>query len=88
MKKNYYQTFFLLLILITFSSCAPKGNTSHEYGFFAGIWHGFCFFPFALLGKLFSFDIGLYAEHNTGFLYWLGYFFGIGGLAGGARSRY
>lgn len=68
------------------SSCAPKGYTSDEYGFFSGIWHGFCF-AFALVGKLFGAKIGLYAENNTGFFYWLGFILGLGGLGGGAGRR-
>ncbi len=87
-KKNYLQITLMVLVVLTISSCAPKGHTSDEYGFFSGIWHGICF-PFALLGKLFSFKIGLYAENNSGFFYWLGFILGLGGLGGGgARSRY
>lgn len=86
-KKNYIQIAFLLFVILTISSCAPKGSTYNEYGFFSGVWHGICF-PFALIGKLFSFKIGLYAENNSGFLYWLGFIFGLGGLGGGGASRY
>ena len=85
-KKNYIQITFLLIVLLTISSCAPKGHTSDEYGFFSGIWHGICF-PFALIGKLLSFNLGLYAENNSGFFYWLGFIIGLGGLGGGASSR-
>lgn len=73
------------LILFTVSSCAPKGGTQTEYGFLSGIIHGIVF-VFSLIGKLFGFNIGLYAEHNSGFFYWLGFIIGIGGLGGGARS--
>lgn len=72
-------------ILFTLTSCAPAGYSSHEYGFFGGIWHGFLFF-FALIGKLFGADIGLYADNNTGFTYWLGFIIGIGGLGGGGAA--
>jgi hypothetical protein len=74
-----------LFILTSLTSCAPEGDSSHQYGFFSGMLHGFIF-VFALIGKLFSFDVGLYAEHNTGFFYWLGFIIGIGGLGGGASS--
>ncbi len=74
----------LFLILLGISSCAPEGRTYDEYGFFSGIIHGFCF-PFALIGKIVGADVGLYAEHNSGFFYWIGFLFGIGGLGGGAR---
>jgi hypothetical protein len=74
-------------LLLTLTACAPENYTTKEYGFFNGIWHGICF-PFALIGKLFGSDIGLYAEHNSGFLYWLGLIFGLGILGGGgAGSR-
>lgn len=77
----------LFFVLSVFSSCAPEGYTYDEYGFWSGIWHGLCF-GFAIIGKIFGADVGLYAENNTGFTYWLGFFFGIGGLGGGAyRSR-
>jgi hypothetical protein len=77
----------LIFVVINLSSCAPAGYTSHRSGFFSGIIHGFVFI-FALLGKLFGFHNGLYAENNTGFFYWLGFIIGIGGLGGGgAASR-
>lgn len=79
------------MIIFFLSSCAPSGTTYKEYGFFSGIIHGFVF-PFALIGKLFGAHIGLYADNNTGFFYWLGFILGIGFLGGGggsaARSRY
>ncbi|MBM3161650.1 MAG: hypothetical protein FJZ66_09985 [Bacteroidetes bacterium] len=86
MKKNQKLTYIFISILFIVSSCAPEGYTSDEYGFFSGIWHGICL-PFALIGKLFGADIGIYAENNSGFLYWLGFIFGIGSLGGGAYRR-
>jgi hypothetical protein len=86
MKKNKIIIgVILLFVLLNITSCAPKGVSATEYGFFSGIIHGIVF-VFALIGKLFGFNIGLYAEHNTGFFYWLGFILGIGGLGGGARS--
>jgi len=76
---------FLVFIMIVLTSCAPEGHTSKEYGFFAGLIHGFIFF-FALIGKLFGADIGIYAENNTGFFYWLGFIIGICGLGGGGAA--
>lgn len=75
----------LVLTMVLVSSCAPKGYTSHEYGFFSGFIHGIVF-PFALLGKLFGVETGLYAENNSGFFYWLGFVLGISGLGGGGRA--
>lgn len=85
-RKGYIQIFLLLMIVMTISSCAPEGRTATEYGFFGGIIHGICL-PFAIIGKIFGADIGIYAEHNTGFFYWIGFLLGIGGLGGGAASR-
>jgi hypothetical protein len=76
----------MLVFLMSLSSCAPKGYESSESGFFSGIWHGLIII-FSLIGKLFGANIGIYAEHNSGFFYWLGFIIGIGGLGGGASSR-
>ena len=84
-KKNYFQIFVFLLIVLSISSCAPKGSTYDEYGLFSGIWHGICF-PFAIIGKIFGADIGIYAENNSGFFYWIGFLFGLSFLGGGGAS--
>jgi len=81
--KSSLSTIVLILLV---SSCAPEGYTSDEYGFFSGIWHGVCL-PFAIIGKIFGSDIGIYAENNSGFLYWIGFIIGLGGLGGGAYRR-
>jgi hypothetical protein len=85
MKKNILLISLAAIFLFSFSSCAPAGDTDKEYGFFSGILHGIVFF-FALIGKLFGADVGLYAENNTGFFYWLGFIIGIGVLGGGGYS--
>ncbi len=86
MKK---QTLCYILIFffcaLNLMSCAPAGHTAASYGFFSGILHGFLF-VFALIGKLFGVHCGIYAEHNTGFFYWLGFIIGLGGLGGGGRE--
>ena len=81
----------LLIILFSFSSCAPESYSTREYGFFSGIIHGFLL-VFALIGKLFGMHFGLYAFHNTGFFYYLGFLIGLsafggGGAASGRRRR-
>lgn len=75
----------LLICISSLYSCAPRGYESHEAGFFSGIWHGFILL-FSLIGKLFGANIGIYAEHNTGFFYWLGFIIGIVGLSGGGSA--
>lgn len=74
-----------MLLILSLSSCAPEGHTYKEYGFLNGIWHGICF-PFAIIGKIFGADIGIYAENNSGFFYWIGFLIGLGGLGGGGAS--
>jgi len=83
MKKNKFILLLLLVIILTsLSSCAPSGYVEREAGFFSGLWHGIIII-FSLIGKLFGGDIGIYAEHNTGFTYWLGFIMGICGYGGG-----
>lgn len=74
------------MLVFSISSCAPEGRTYNEYGFFSGIWHGICF-PFAIIGKIFGADIGIYAQNNSGIFYWIGFLIGLGGLGGGASRR-
>jgi hypothetical protein len=80
-------TYLLLFVVFTtcLTSCAPEGYETKESGFFSGLWHGFII-VFSLIGKLFGADIGIYAEHNTGFTYWLGFIIGIGGFGGGGSA--
>ena len=86
MKKNEILIGLLLIIFFSsLSSCAPKGYVSNEAGFISGIWHGFIL-VFSLIGKLFGADIGIYAEHNSGFFYWFGFIIGIGGIGGGSSA--
>lgn len=85
-QHKYIKIAVIAILILSISSCAPDGYTSKEYGFFSGIWHGICL-PFALIGKLFGSDIGIYAENNTGFFYWLGFIVGCGILGGGASRR-
>lgn len=83
MKKSKVAILLVFIILLTcLYSCAPSGYVPREAGFFSGWWHGFII-VFSLIGKLFGGDIGIYAEHNTGFTYWLGFIMGICGLGGG-----
>jgi len=86
MKANKIAFGLILVFCIAnLSSCAPNGYLPREAGFFSGLWHGFIIL-FSLIGKLFGADIGIYAEHNTGFFYWLGFIIGIGGFGGGGGS--
>jgi hypothetical protein len=54
----------------------PIGNTQKEYGFLHGISHGIQW-TFNFLFQLFSNEVSLYAKHNSGLNYWLGYILGL-----------
>lgn len=86
MKKTApLKLFILFAFAFLLISCAPKGYSYNEAGFFTGIWHGFIII-FSLIGKLFGANIGIYAEHNSGFFYWLGFILGIGSFGGGGST--
>ncbi len=72
----------ILLVLFFVTSCAPVGMSQEEYGFLYGIVHGFIS-PFVLIARLFGAHIGLYAQHNAGTIYWLGFILGLVLLLGG-----
>lgn len=84
-KQNIVIGLLLFFVLTNLVSCASPDYESQASGFFSGILHGFVII-FALIGKLFGADVGLYAEHNTGFFYWLGFIIGLGGLGGGGAA--
>jgi len=77
----------LLLVLFLVTSCAPVGMSDQQYGFLYGIVQGFIS-PFVLIAKLLGAQVGLYAENNTGMLYWAGYILGILILLGGGGGGY
>ncbi len=77
----------LLLVLFLVTSCAPVGMSRQEYGLLYGVVHGFIS-PFVFIAKLFGAHVGLYAENNTGLLYWLGFILGIILLLGGGGGGY
>ncbi len=79
-----------LLVLFFVTSCAPDGMTQEKYGLLYGIVHGFIS-PFTLIAKLLGAHVGVYAENNTGALYWVGFVLGLlillGGGGGGVARR-
>jgi len=85
MIKNKLTIGLLFILTLGIVSCAPEGYEHEKAGFFSGIWHGFII-VFSLIGKVIGRDIGLYAEHNTGFGYWIGFLIGLGGFGGGSNS--
>jgi hypothetical protein len=85
--KRIFVGSLVLLVLFFITSCAPVGVTTEEYGFLFGIIHGIIS-PFTLIAKLLGANIGLYAEHNTGLLYWVGFILGVVLLLGGGGGGY
>ena len=71
-----------VLVLMNLTACASSGHDATPSGFLSGLIHGFVII-FALIGKLFGMDVGIYAQNNTGAFYWLGFIIGIGGFGGG-----
>ena len=71
-----------VFVLLNLTACASSGADATPSGFISGLIHGFVII-FALIGKLFGMEVGLYAQNNTGFFYWLGFIIGIGGFGGG-----
>ncbi|EWY36730.1 hypothetical protein N825_25755 [Skermanella stibiiresistens SB22] len=81
------RSFRTLLLMVAVSAlltaCAtqPMDASLHDApGFFSGIWHGFIL-PLSLVAGLVN-DSRIYAYPNTGWVYDLGFFLGVGGLAG------
>jgi hypothetical protein len=80
----------LFYILFRFLGLTPGSHTGHACGFLYGIAHGFIAIP-CLIVKLITQKQALFAAHNTGTFYWLGYILGLfflGGVGflGGSRD--
>lgn len=74
---------YLVLLVILLSSCAETQSvdacmTGQQYGFFAGLWHGFII-EFSFIGSLFDDSIAVYAMNNNGAFYNLGFVLGTWG---------
>jgi len=83
MRLNIFMKYITLLgLVILLVSCTTKAPFEGELvihqssTFWKGLWHGFIII-FYLLGKVFSFDIGIHETMHTGFRYWVGYFVGF-----------
>lgn len=86
----------LVLLAVTallLTSCAAGANpdvtSAHGTpGFWMGLWQGLIL-PVTFVVSLFNAHVGIYATHNTGHLYDLGFVVGAGGLAApGFLSRH
>lgn len=81
-------TLLAIVIVIIATGCADVSPhvedciTSHPYGFWGGLWHGFIA-ALSFIGSLFSDDIAVYAYNNNGGWYDFGFVLGAGILGGG-----
>lgn len=88
---NNQRTLIVIPLIVMLSACAtqPESSSSEVPGFLYGLLHGFIIM-FSLIGSLFT-EYRVYAFPNSGFLYDLGYFFGIllllGGGGAGAKQK-
>ena len=77
MKKYILPIFYICIIAFSFLSCAEKplcesSPLNPDNHIFLGIYHGLVL-PFAIVGKLLGFDIGIYSITTSHFSYWLGF---------------
>jgi hypothetical protein len=89
-NKLIYLSFFVILAILIFSSCADVQNveackTGHTYGFFGGLWHGFIA-PFSFVCSLFLDDVAVWAVNNNGGWYSFGFLIGVGSLGFGGHK--
>ena len=91
LKKLLILSFFLMIAIILFSSCAEVQNidpckTGHTYGFFGGLWHGIIA-PVSFVISLFSDNVAVWAINNNGGWYTFGFLIGVGSLGfGGSKA--
>jgi hypothetical protein len=90
--KNSIKVFVLIVIaMILFTSCAHRIDVqacvegTKVYGFWNGLWHGMIA-GFTFIGSLFNHNIVVYAIHNNGAWYNLGFLLGVGGSFSGSTK--
>lgn len=78
---------FILLILLSFTSCAPGNEefTQQAAGFWMGLWHGFISF-FTFIISLFNDNVGIYEVNNNGGWYNFGFILGVSIFFGGSSK--
>lgn len=87
---------YLAITALLFSSCAKTVpveilSETSPYGFWNGLWHGIIS-PITLIITLFREDVAMYAIHNNGAWYNVGFLFGTslifsGGYKGISRKQ-
>lgn len=98
MKRNLINISILIIIILLFTSCAQVIDIDKSvpidaklYGFWNGLWHGLISW-FSLIGKLFNFNVAVYAVNNNGGWYDFGFILGAGstlssGCTGARKSK-
>jgi hypothetical protein len=92
MKFNVPRSFILVFILVFFTACAAHvvtidtATAGDPAGFWRGLWHGFILL-FTFIVSLFKDDVAVYAAHNVGGLYDLGFLLGVMIFFGGSGNR-
>ena len=77
--RSFITAAFYCSSILLLCGCAHHGQAqdfADPYGFFAGIWHGLIL-PFSVLGFLFTSDVYIMGEPNTGLFYYVGFFVGF-----------
>jgi hypothetical protein len=91
MKNSIKVLVFIAIAMILFTSCAHVVSVqacvegTKVYGFWNGLWHGMIA-GFTFIGSLFDHNIAVYAVHNNGALYNLGFLLGVGAFTGGGGA--
>jgi hypothetical protein len=93
--KKIVVLFWLLILVLLLSACAPGPNRlartpdaeGKVAGFWLGVWHGLIA-PITFIVSLFSDKVGIYDVHNSGNWYNFGFVLGAGlFLSGGILGR-
>jgi len=81
--------FVIICLSVNISSAQVLAHANHAPGFWKGLLHGFLLL-FRFIGSLF-WDINVYASHNAGGWYDLGFLLGVmmffGGGGAGAKKK-
>jgi len=84
-NKAVLMTVLIVVTMLLFTGCAASVNVeecvvNQPYGFWGGLWHGIIA-PFSFLLSLLDQSVSMYAVHNNGGFYDLGFVLGSGILA-------
>jgi hypothetical protein len=86
--KKIFISIIALLVVLSLGSCLAERTSVNTLvdepaGFLLGLWHG-VLLPFSFVISLFKEEVAIYAIHNVGHLYDLGFVLGAGTFLGGS----